>query len=285
MELKNVGIICSEKISDGLMMMVASHRLLTEGAEVTTFHNRLHELSSWFEHHTFSLRPSIETLEQTISSFDYLILQYDGSSYARDVASFFSKNKTPPLSIFYPIYSKYTHPPLTPWDRVFNKNYPMVENVALAIASILQLRDHSKNNGLLPPQNLLHRKYNKRVAILPSKGVQKKYDMIAKEVKRLGFDPLFIESADLSMGASIIYESGYFIGPESDLCHLASNLQIPTLVVSGNKKPLSLWKPGWLQSSFLTPPPFIPKIIEQFIFTPRITSAFKNLVARDHIYL
>lgn len=285
MELKNVAVICSEKVSDGLMMMVASHRLLIQGSNVITFHNRLDELSLWFQFHSFACKPAFENLEKELSSFDFIILQYDASPYAKEIIRLFSHKARPILSIFYPIYSKYTHPPLTPWDRVFNKHLPMVENIALAISSLLQLRDHSKNNGLLPPPHLLHRKYNKRVAILPSKTVPKKYDAIAREVAKLGFDPLFVEPSDLCLGASLIFESGYFIGPESDLCHLASNLQIPSLVVSGNKKPLCLWRPGWLRSCFLTPPPFIPKIIEQFIFTPRVTSAFKNLVSKDNVNL
>lgn len=281
MELKKVGVICCESLSDGLMMMVASHRLLIEGADVVTYHNRLDELSLWFQFHSFAPKPPIESLEKELSTLDFLILQYDGSPYCKEIVRIFSNKQRPILSIFYPIYSKYTHPPLTPWDRVFNKHLPMVENIALAISSLLQVRDHSKNNGLLAPPHLYHRKYPKRVAILRSKTAPKKYDTIAREVAKLKFEPLFIESTDLSLGASLIYESGYFIGPESDLCHLASNLQIPSLVVSGNKKPLSLWRPGWLRSSFLTPPPFIPRIFEQFIFTPRVTSAFKNLVANQ----
>lgn len=278
MELKKVAVVCGEKVSDGLMMMVASHRLLAEGAEVVTFHDHLHELVGWFDEHTFVQRPALSNLETTLSPFDLIILQYDGSHYIREAAKLCSKMR---LSIFYPMYSKYTCPPLTPWDRVFNKHCPMVDNIALAISSLLQVKDHSKNNGIFPPPHLLHRRYKKRVAILPSKSILKKYENIAMEVSRLGFDPLFIEFDNLSLGASLIFESGYFIGPESDLCHLASNLQIPTLVVSGNKKPLILWKPGWLRSSFLTPPPLIPKIVEHFIFTSRVVSAFKKLIAKQ----
>lgn len=157
----------------------------------------------------------------------------------------------------------------------------MVDNISFAISSILQLRDHSKNNGLLPPHRLLHRKYRRRVAILPSPCMRKKYEKIGVELRKYGFDPLLLESEDLAKGASLIYESGYFIGPESDLCHLASNLQIPTLVVSGNKKPLMLLKPGWLRSSFITPPRWIPRARERFILSKSVLSAFKKLVAKD----
>lgn len=285
MELQRVGILSSEKISDGLMMMVASHRLLTQGAKVITFHDRLHELSEWFGEHTFVFRPDLQDIEEATAPLDLLIVQYDHSPYIREVIRILSQKQSPQLSVFYPIYSKYTHPELTPFDRVFNKHIPMVDNIALAISSILQLKNHSKNNGLIPPRPLLHRKYRRRVAILSSPYLFKKYEKLAHEVESAGFDPLLLDSKDLSLGASIIYESGYFIGPESDLCYLASNLQIPSLIVSGNKMPLSLWKPGWLRSSYITKPRWIPHALERLTITKKVMKGFKAMVAKDGIVL
>ncbi len=279
--LSRVAIICADKVADGLMMMVASHRLFCSGIEVVTVHDRLHELQGWFGEHTFVCRPDIAQAQEMFSSYDLVILQYDATPYIEEVRKELTALKSLPLAIFYPLYSKYTHPPLTHLDRVFNKHLSMVDNVALAIASLLNACDHSKNNGLFPPRDLSHRKYRKRVAILPSPSIAKKYERIARGVEKCGYTAYFIEPDNLSLGASIIYESGYFIGPESDLCHLASNLQIPTLVVSGNKKPLVLRKPGWLRSSFITPPRWIPTAREHFIFAPKVVNAFHRLVAKD----
>ena len=281
MELKKVGIISSDRISEGLMMMVASHRLLTQGSTVLTFHDRLHELSDWFGEHTFVFRPDLSEIEKAFAPLDLLIIQFDASPYIREVIRIVSGMEKPKLAIFYPTYSKYTHPKLSPFDRVFDKHLPMVDNIALAISSVLQLKNHSKNNGLFAPKHLLHRKYKKRVAILSSPRIQNKYDKIAFEVAKAGYDPLLLDSDDLSLGASIIYESGYFIGPESDLCHLASNLQIPTLVVSGNKKPLNLLKPGWLRSSYISPPRWIPRALERFMITKQVIHGFKTMVTKN----
>ena len=281
MHIKKVAIICSETISDGLMMMVATHRLSCEGASVTTYHDKLHELADWFGDYTFSRKVPDDQIESELTPFDLVILQYDGGPYAKQVVKVLSGSCKPMLSIFYPTYSKYTHPPLKPCDLVFNKQIPMVDNVALAISSLLGVRDHSKNNGLAPPNHLLHRRYKKRVAILPSPRIHKKYDKIAEEVRKSGFDPIFLSEENISSGASIIFESGFFIGPESDLCHLASNLHIPTLVVSGNKKPISLWKPGWLRSSFITFPRWLPQIfLERFVLVSKVVSGFKRLAIK-----
>ncbi len=263
-------------------MMVASHRLLCMGADVTTYHSRMHELKSWFGDHKFQFRPPLEEIDDALACLDLVIVQYDSSHYIKEVIrKLESRTKKGLLSIFYPTYSKYTHPPLTIFDRVFNKQLPMVDNIALAIASLLQTCEHSKNNGLLPPQHLLHRKYKRRVSILPSQWARKKFERIALEVAKHGFDPLIIESENLAHGASLIFESGYFIAPECDLCHLASNLQVPTLVVSGNKKPLNLWRPGWYRSAFIARPKLIPKALEKFIMPGRVIKAFKKLVSKE----
>ena len=285
MQKKRVGILCSESIRDGLIMMVASHRLLNEGAQVITFHNHLPELAEWFPEHQLAYRPKITDFLDTFSQFDLLILQFDGSLFAKEVVSLFQNDKSPILSIFYPLYSKLRNPSLTPWDRVFNKHLSLVDNISYAIASLLQTHQHSKNNGLLPPETLSHRKYPKRVAIATSKYFPKKYERIQEGIKRLGFEIILLNPEDLTEGAKILYESGFFIGPESDLCHLASNLQIPTLVVSGTKNTLSLWKPGWLKGLFITPPKWIPLVRERFIPERSILSAFKKLALRERISL
>ena len=279
MHIKQVAVICSESLSDGLMMMVASHRLKQEGAHVITFHNTLPELNDWFKDYTFS--PQIAP-EQLASTFDLIIVQYDGSPYVKELIKTVASFPKALLSIFYPTYSKYTHPPLTACDRVFNKNLSMVDNIALATSSLLRARDHSKNNGLTPPPHLLHRRYKKRVAILSSPHIPKKYEKIGIAIRDAGFDPIFLEPENIASGASLLYESGFFIGPESDLCHLASNFHIPTLVVSGNKKPLTLSKPGWLKSSYLTFPRWLPKtFLERFVLVSKVVKSFKTLVSKQ----
>lgn len=276
MNIGKVAVVASDNLSDGLMMMVASHRLLAAQAEVVTYHNRLLEMADWFSEHKFSDKPSIDLVYEEFTKYDLILLLYEPTPFMKEIIRLFSKNASPKIAIFYPIYSKYAHPRLTPLDRVFDKTLPMVDNICLAIASLLQVREHSKNNGLLPPCHLLHRRYKKRVAIYSTPFLAKKYKKIAEGVRELGFDPLLIEGLDLGVGASLIYESGFFIGPECDLCHLASNMQIPTLVIAGRKKPFSLQKPGWLRTLDIT----TPRYLERFVLTRRVIKGFKRLVSK-----
>ena len=51
---KRIAIIPGTSLQHGLMMMVASHRLLYEGAEVTTYHKGLGRLQKWFPSHNIT---------------------------------------------------------------------------------------------------------------------------------------------------------------------------------------------------------------------------------------
>ena len=142
MKQKTAAIITSKGIGDGLMMMVAAHRLLQEGYLVTTYHNLLHQLSDWFEGHNFRRVPS--SYEEELQSYDLIIMQNDNSERSRHITQLFQKGKLQSLSIFYASYEKSKHAPLTSWDQVFHPHWPMVENIAKAVAVLLQTKQVSK---------------------------------------------------------------------------------------------------------------------------------------------
>jgi heptosyltransferase III len=284
MTLDSVAVIPSIGIGDGLIMMVASHRLHCQNYIVTTFSEPMMQLQRWFEHHLFAKRPSLEDLEQTLSSFDLIVLQNDNSPFSQKIRSLYQEDKLKALSIFYPSYEAHKHPPLTPLDRVFNEHHPMVDNTARAISSILGLNHISKNNGLINPSSLVHRRYKQRVLLHPtSKDPQRnwpaeKFIQIAHRLNSQGFTPIFILSQQeqpswssllkesfpmplfhtLSDLAAYVFESGYLIGNDSGIGHLCSNLQIPTLILSNREHYMSLWRPGWYRGDIVTPPSWVP---------------------------
>ncbi len=285
--LKKVAVLCSDEVRDGLLMMVASHRIYNEGFRVTTFHNRLHELSDWFFPHEFAAYPPTELLQETLAEYDMLILQHDGSERTKQLKKWHRDGMLAPLSVFYPFYHKRVHPPLGKLDRVFDHRCSMVENIALAISSLLNIYYHSKNNGLCPPPGLEHRKHRKRVLIQSHALLKEKFVKISEAIQSFGFEVQVLpEESELSLAeyAKLIYESGYVVGIESDLSHLASNLQIPTLLVL-SRHTLRLWFPGWLKSSVISPPRWLPKTLEKFIHISRVLSGFKLLVSKDKIHI
>ncbi len=316
--MKKAAVVCAKGIGDGLLMMVASHRLKHAGYDVTTYHNKLSELSPWFPDHSFETLPPLEELKTAFLPYSLIILENDNTEKARQLIDLYKRGTLRNLSVFYPTYENSKHGNLTSWDRVFNASQSMVTNISVAISSLLQSREISTNNGLLPPDNLIHRKHLHRVVIHPTSS--RKDDMWKKEkflqvgafLKEKGFEVVFsvspIERPEwldieekgfllpyfpkLDAMASYIYESGYVIGNDSVIGHLASNLQIPTVIVSDCYKRMRLWRPGWLKGAVLTPPWYIPNFKgsrmrvrkwKEFISTRRVLSAFRRLAYKDNI--
>lgn len=331
---KTAAVLPSKGIGDALLMMIASHQLLLQGFEVTTFHEKLFELQTWFkEGHRFAKRPdlrdcpqtiklsdssnlfddfsrsslaayaggaigakelreksqkgsedddfrvcgqSLKALEEIALNFDLIIIQNDNS----ENIPFLIQKARSRLSIFYPTYQAYKHAPLFTLDQVFLPNQSMASNIAKGIADLLNISSVSKDNGLTPPSHLVHQKHKTRIILHPTSSEPSKnwswqsYLLLAKKLQDQNFNPVFVMSKQeqkessfdlatfqrLDELASFLYESGGMIGNDSLLGHLASNLNIPTIIIAQNQKLLQLWRPDWLKGELVTPPSWIPNL-------------------------
>lgn len=277
---KTAAILPSKGIGDALLMMIAAQNLLQQGFDVTTFHESLLDLQAWFTQHKFEKRPKHGELKKIASHYDLIIVQNDNS----ETISTLIQQARSHLSIFYPSYQAYKHPLLSPLDQVFFPHLSMAENIAKATASLLNIREISKDNGLKPLDHLIHRKYKKRIAIHPTSSLKSKnwspskFLALAKLLHQNQFDPVFVmsdaekkeweflSSTPFSLQAfkrvddlaAFLYESAGLVGNDSLSGHLASNLQIPTIIVADNQKLMQLWRPGWLSGVVVTPPLWIP---------------------------
>jgi ADP-heptose:LPS heptosyltransferase len=268
---KKAAVIPSKGIGDALLMMIASHQLLQNGYEVVTFHEKIGELHHYFLGHQFAKKESFDP-----SSFDLIIAQNDNSPFIVQLLGQARQR----VSIFYPTYHAYKHPTLFKLDQVFDPSQTMADNIATH-TSILLNTPLSKDNGLRPPETYIHRKFKKRIVIhptssLPSKNWSKdKFLKVAKLLKKKGYQVVFVMSAaekkewdsssfeveafeTLDPLVPFLYESDALIGNDSLLGHLASNLNLPTLVIADNAKLIRLWRPGWHPGAVVTPPHWLP---------------------------
>ena len=299
---KNVAVLPALGIGDALLMMIASHQLTLQGYHVTTFHDILPELSSWLPGQNLQPSPPKEQLLTSLDSFDLIIVENDNSLKIKLLTSAYRSR----LSIFYPTYSFTKHTPLSSLDKVFNPEIPMAENIAQAISS------SSKKNGLVPPHHLIYRSKQNQVVLHPSSSSLAKnwkatgFLDVARRLKTKGFHPLFcvgpkernhwkfietlgFELADLptlSSLAEVIYESGFVIGNDSLIGHLASNLKIPTVIIANDEKRMRLWRPGWQKGQLVLPPRYLPnwKFLrlrqthwQHFITTGQVLKSFDAL--------
>lgn len=301
-------VICSKGIGDGLMMMVASHRLKLEGYTVTTFHDHLDQLEKWFPTHCFAKRSTIKTLD----SFDFILLQNDNTPFSFDLTSRYRAK----IHLFYASYEEGKHHPLTPNDYLFDRSRSMVTNIAEGIASLLGQVDPVPENGITIPPHLHYQKYQQRIVLHPTSTTQKKtwpaekFIQLACSLEKRGFSPSFAvsplerkkwitllkkrfplpEFPTISELAAYLYESYFLIGNDSGTGHLASNLGIPTLIIAENPKHMLLWRPGFLLGQVTTPPSYIPnfkffrlreKKWQTFISPRHILRAFNSMHTKN----
>lgn len=299
--MKTAAILPALGIGDGILMMIASHQLMLRGYQVITYHNQLGELSSWFQGHAIEKIPA--SFETALSEVDLIIVENDNSEKMHAL------RKNERACIFYPTYSETKHGPLRPNDKVFNPDLPMAENCARAIASLLSFSPPSKDNGIAPPEPLTHRRYSNQVLIHPtSRDTAKNWHprhflSLARALRKRDFSPVFcvgpqereewtsVEREGFTLAriphledlAELIYESAYVIGNDSLIGHLASNLEVPTLIIANDEKRMRLWRPGWLAGSLALPPSWLPNFKfcrtrwKDFITPRKVQRQFRSL--------
>lgn len=312
---KKAAVICASGIGDGLLMMIAAHQLEKGGYEVTVFHDQKNSLSSLFKTSQFELHPPYDSLEKRVREFDLLLVENDHSKRAYALFSFRDEKKLKNIIFFFPTPSKKKRD----CDFLFNPKLPVASNIVKGCEKALYLKHVTKENGLSLPKEGSYRKYSNRIVIHPTSNDKKRnwrasqFLRLAKKLMQEGFSTAFALSPEereewlfvekegaflpsfksLAEVAHYIYESGTFIGNDSGLGHLASNLKIPTLTISGNPKRVRLWRPDWFIGEVVTLPfplpnfkgihlPLRENFWQYFISVRRTLNAFHQLKKREH---
>jgi len=243
-----IAVVCAPGVGDAVILHIVSHHLRLAGFEVVT--NTPHRFGQWLSDSYFG----------DWKDCDAIFLQHDNSPKSKEIHAL---NK--PVYTFYGSHLLSKHGPLRAgYDYVCDLNRTMVDNVVTALQTLFHITA-TTDNGLRPPEGLVHRKYMRRVAIHTSSGHPdknwplKKFLKVAKWLESQGYQPTLLpQFPTLEELASFIYESGFFLGNDSGPGHIASCLQIPHLIIGREEKQMRHWRPGWGCGEVITPPPWIP---------------------------
>ncbi len=262
--LKNhskIAIICPSGIGDGLIFMTLAYNLAQNGHHVILYSAALSPLANWFPQVPISseLGKFSHSLPYSSSELDYVFV----ADHSIDITTQQTIKNYIPIS-----------------KKLFNRNKTIVDNLVNICHRGLHLSNVAKQNGItIPYTNLIHRQYENRIALHPLSADPeknwplKKFIQLAYELEKMKFKPVFIMSPDerekyltqipkqfeiplfntLNDTAIYIYESGWMIGNDSAIGHLASNLKIPTLSLFRVKSKAKLWRPGFGHNQFVTP--------------------------------
>lgn len=308
--MKKAAIVCANGLGDGLLMMIVAHQLKQIGYHLTIFHNRVNELSSLFQDVVFEPHPSFNHVQAILKPFDLVIIENDHSERAYLLSKLRRACKLNNLIFFFPTPS----PLFLKGDFLFDAHFPFATNLHKGCKQTLHIPNATKSNGILFPSGKIYRRYTKRIVIHPTSNDPKRNWSVSRflflarllqnegytisfsvspseqshwlHVKQKGFALCTFET--LSEVGAYLYESGFFIGNDSGIGHLASNLGISTLTISGNSKRVRLWRPDWANGEIVTPSFPLPNLRglglcirenfwQHFISAPRTLKAFHKL--------
>ncbi|HVV69874.1 MAG TPA: glycosyltransferase family 9 protein [Gammaproteobacteria bacterium] len=288
---KHIGFIMSPSLGDALFSMIIPHNLNRHGYRVTVFNNFLYALRSWFPDADIQPWPQIEVSREILKSFDLLLYVYH-----------YNDKK---------LHAKEWHP-----NIVFLNDYPVyhraisMADIQIAICKeLFSLSEVQHNNGMLRHPDAKFRSKPRQVAIHPTGAspdkhwLPKKFVALAEQLQTRGFDPIFlvspkekeltswvldhglkrIEPTSIDVVAQHIYESGWFIGSDSGLGHLASSLGIPTITLMARHSICRRWRPSFAPNKVLLPPfPMLfkswkAKYWKHFVSVQSVLKAFLQL--------
>ena len=282
-----VAVVAAKGLGDGLISCVLSHHLQLAGHKVTTFNTALCPLSKWFPEHTLRPFPSLEEITTIFSPFDQIIA-FDHSLLSES--------------------TQFPDKLMVLREHAFDKRQTLVENLSRFAFNTFSSPLSLNKNGITPREGLHHKKYPQRVVIHPMSTdpdrtwPKKKFLLLAKKLVHKGYQPVFLMCpleracwkdvnpdwisplSSLDETAAYIYESGYLIGNNSGLGHLASNLGIPTLSLFSRMSYARLWRPGFGNNRVVTPYPLLlgarwkQKYWKELLTVGRVMDSFCQLV-------
>ena len=281
------GVFAHNGLGDGINMLVLSNNLHLNGYEVMTYQNVISPMKNWFPHLPVQPYPSIEELPKILREYDWFFVVWnDASDFIKQLIQEGKRRFPEKVKVLYLYPSKHIINEPYYSDCLADPTVSVAQNMRIVCEKVLHLPKSTKNPGFIAPTRLTHKKYPKRIVIHPTSGrparnwPKEKYVKLALHLQAEGFEPFFVPgSQDIAhwhdvakMGlataefenlddlSTFIYESGYLIGNDSGLGHLASALGIPTMTFCRRKALAKLWAPSFTPGIVITPSSLIPNI-------------------------
>ncbi|MEL7431551.1 MAG: glycosyltransferase family 9 protein [Chlamydiota bacterium] len=269
------GVFTASGFGDGLIMMLVANALKQEGLTVVFYNQHLLSLGERFDGILFSLPPKISTIPSIGKSLDCIFLQHDNSPLAKSLITLRKQGLR--VIAFYSNHQQKKHGQLHEDDWVLPAEKPIVHGLQEAMTKFLH-KPVSRSIGMSPWKTA---NPSKKVVLHPfSTSSQKnwpwqKFLRLGKEIASLGYEPHFCMSPKeratcdqkglsiphlptLSSLVDFLADAACFIGNDSGPGHLASYMQIPSIILSGNPW-IQHWQPGWQPATLITPSIWIPK--------------------------
>lgn len=279
--MKRICVFASNGLGDGLLSLVLARNLERLGHTVTIYSTPLLPLASWVPWAEVRPFPTEPNMDAELVTFDHVIAAEYSRAVGKGDVVYLSRQLTV----------------VQAFEEYLKKNWGSVESIKPADLAI--------------PPHYLPRKEIKRVVIHPTSGADKKtwpaekYIELGHRLLQNGYKPVFIMSPteaahwtghreipltvfpNLTETAGFLYESGYFIGNDSGLGHMASLFRVPTLSLFARHSSARIWRPGWGPGMVVTPTLKLPgsrlkeKYWKSLLTVGKVMRKFQHLVRID----
>jgi heptosyltransferase III len=290
---RTAALVMSPALGDTLNLLIVAHNLVRGGWRVDVFGDHAYALAAWFPH--LSIAPALTPGEARalLARYPYVIQMHRDRPLAQ-------------LGEWHPGF-------VDLHEAEYAQSADcMAKRFADFARTRFDLHDVETSNGMLAPAGLSFRKHASRVAIHPeastpdkrwtagrflelsrrlhASGLQVEFVVEAGERSRwqrpAGDVPPLRSFTSTSQLAAWLYESGWFIGNDSGVGHLASALGIPTLTVFRRRRVAQRWRPGFTVGDIVLPSWWVPtaalkeRLWRESISVGRVFKAFRALRLR-----
>lgn len=311
-----IAFVCSRRLGDALIAMVTINNLVRRGYAVEVFGDYIYALRDWFP--WVKVFPHVPYAETKIAdnaygksrdtSYDTALLRKIFSPYSVVLHMYDDdSNRLAAYLSWHPCSVALSNSPL------YKSRFSMVDIQTAICRTELGLFDISRENNIRPLSHLVAHRHLRRVIFHPTSFLTRKnwpkhkFILLAQKLMRLDYEVSFIvaqeersewrdvinsdialpELASLSAVATFIYESGFFIGNDSGIGHLASNLGVPTVSIILRPGVARQWRPTWadgevvLSPAWLNPRPVKEKLWKHFVTVGMVLKKFIALQSRN----
>lgn len=287
---RTYAFVMSPRLGDSLLSMIIVHNLVRYGYRVTVFGTQIDALRDWFPGVDIHASPTSADAAATLAAFDVVLHAYHADTL---------------------LDAEHAHPGSVVMDdwAVYRQVKNMVDIQMEICQRHFGIDSPVRSNGMSTPGALPQRADMRRVIIHPMASDRQKswrpmrFVKLALRLRNRGFEPEFLlpPSAlaewqwltrygftpcayrNLSAVAAHIATSGWVIGNDSGIGHLASNLGIPTVSLAMRPSIAQRWKPGWAPSRTVVAPGLVPSRFlkehcwKYLLSTARVMTAFDAL--------
>jgi hypothetical protein len=264
---RRIALVLSARLGDSLFMMSLANNLARGGRDVTVFSAQISRLARWCPQ--LDIRP-VPTVDQAAQLADFDV-----------VVQMHADRPLPRAAIQQDKFACFDEWRARAAASLRAHGRPaLVGELSLYAREVFGVATWNDGNGLVAPQGLRHRVHGDRVIIHPTAGSpdgywpRAKYEKLAQALTRRGLQPefvveqheraawldgadpnafRFVEAPSLDALAAYLYESGWFIGSDSGVGHLASTCGIPTVTITERLRNMRRWKPAWAEAEVVRP--------------------------------